>query len=85
MASLVALRRVAFISILTNMTDENNSTTYILNEILNAGAGPLDCTIYLAWMYGHFEDWPKDVDAGWPGVFKTVSDDDRVGPIEGSA
>ena len=44
------------------MTEEE-TTTDILNEILNAGAGPLDRTIYLAWMYGHFEDWPKDVDA----------------------
>ena len=67
------------------MTEKEETTTDILNEILNAGAGPLDRTIYLAWMYGHFEDWPKDVDAVLPGVFKTVSDDDRVGPIEGSA
>ena len=67
------------------MKEKEETTTDILNEILNAGAGPLDCTIYLAWMYGHFEDWPKDVDAVLPGVFKTVSDDDHIGPIEGSA
>ena len=66
------------------MTEEE-TTTNILNEILNAGAGPLDHTIYLAWMYGHFKDWPKDVDAALPGIFKTVSDDDRVGSIEGNA
>ncbi len=67
------------------MTETEETTTDILNEILNAGAGPLDRTIYMAWMYGHFEDWPKDVDAVLPGVFKTVSKDDRIGPIEGSA
>ena len=67
------------------MTEKEETTTDILNEILNAGAGPLARTIYLAWMYGHFGDWPKDLDAVLPGVFKTVSDDDRIGPIEGSA
>ena len=67
------------------MTEKEETTTDILNEILNAGAGPLDRTIYLAWMYGHFEDWPKDVDAVLPGVFKTVSKDDRIGPVEVSA
>ena len=67
------------------MTKQEETTTDILNEILNAGAGPLDRTTYLAWMYGHFEDWPKDVDAVLPGVFKTVSEADRVGSIKGSA
>ena len=67
------------------MAEKEETTTGILNEILNAGAGPLDRTIYMACMYGRFEDWPKDVDAVLPGVFKTVSDDDRIGPIEGSA
>ena len=64
---------------------KTEATTDILNEILDAGAGPLDRTIYLAWMYGQFEDWPKDVDAVLPGIFKTVSEADHVGSIEGSA
>tara|TARA_B100002051_G_C16590170_1_gene562372 strand:- start:344 stop:583 length:240 start_codon:yes stop_codon:yes gene_type:complete len=67
------------------MTEKEETTTVILNEILNARAGTLDHTIYLVWMYGHFEDWPKDVDAVLPGVFKTVLKADRVGSIEGSA
>ena len=67
------------------MTEKEETTTDILNEILNAGAGPLDRTIYLAWMYGHFEDWPKDVDAVLPGIFKMTSDGDRIGTFEGRA
>ena len=66
---------------------EEETTTDVLNEILRAGVGPLNRTIYLAWMYGDdFEDWTREeIDAVLPGIFKTVSDDDRVGPIEGSA
>ena len=46
---------------------------------------PLDRTPYLAYMYGPPEEWPKDVDAALPGgVFKTVSEDDRVGAVKGS-
>jgi len=39
----------------------------------------------MAWVYGHFEDWPKDIDVVLPGIFKMVSDGDRIGPVEGSA
>ena len=67
------------------MTEKEETTTDILNEILRAGARTLDPAIYLAWIYGHFEDWPKDVDAALPDIFKTVSDDDRVGTIKGNA
>ena len=67
------------------MTGTEETTTDVLNEILNAGAEPLDRTIYMAWMYGHFEDWLKDIDVVLPGIFKTVSEADRVGSIEGSA
>ena len=67
------------------MTETEATTTDILNEILNAEAGPLDRTIYMAWMYGHFEDWLKDIDVVLPGILKTVSDGDRIGPVEGSA
>ena len=46
---------------------------------------PLNRIAYLAYMYGPPEEWPKDVDAALPGVFKTVSEDDRVGAVKGSA
>ena len=67
------------------MKEIEETTTDVLNEILNAGAGPLDRTIYMACMYGHFDDWPKDIDVVLPGIFKMVSDGDRIGPVEGSA
>ena len=63
---------------------ENETTTDILNEMIRYGC-PLDRTAYLAYMYGPPEEWPKDVDAALPGVFKTVSKNDRVGAVKGSA
>jgi hypothetical protein len=39
----------------------------------------------MACVYGHFEDWPKDIDVVLPGIFKIVSDGDRIGPFEGRA
>ena len=35
-------------------------------------------------MYGPPEEWPKDGDAALPGVFKKVSEDDRVGTVRGA-
>jgi len=67
------------------MTEIEETTTDVLNEILNAGAGPLDRTIYMACMYGHFEGWPKDIDVVFPGIFKMTSDRDRIGTFEGRA
>jgi hypothetical protein len=61
---------------------EEETTTDILNEMIREGC-PLDRTAYLAFMYGPQEEWPKD-DAALPGVFKTVSEDDRVGVVKGS-
>jgi hypothetical protein len=63
---------------------KKETTTDILNEMLREGC-PLDRTAYLAYMYGPPEEWPKDEDAALPGIFKTVSKDDRVGVIKGSA
>jgi hypothetical protein len=63
---------------------EDEDTNSILNEMLNEGIS-LDRTSYLAYVYGPPEWWPKDVENALPGVFKTVSDDDRVGPVKGSA
>ena len=63
---------------------ENESISDILNEMIRYGC-PLNSTAYLAYMYGPPEEWPKDVDAALPGVFKTVSKDDRVGAVKGSA
>ena len=51
---------------------EDESTTDILNEMIKYGC-PLNRMAYLAYMYGPPEEWPKDVDAALPGVFKTVS------------
>ncbi len=67
------------------MTEIEETTTDVLNEILNAGAGPLDRTIYMACMYGHFDDWPKDIDVVLPGIFKMTSDGDRMRTFEGRA
>ena len=67
------------------MTETEETATDVLNGILNAGAGPLDRTIYMACMYGHFEDCPEDINVVLPGIFKMVSDGDRIGPVEGSA
>ena len=63
---------------------DDETTTDILNEMIREGC-PLDRTCYLAYVYGPPEEWPKDVDAALPGVFKTVSEDDRVGAVKGSA
>jgi hypothetical protein len=63
---------------------ENNDTVSILNDMLNDGIS-LDRTSYLAYVYGPPEWWPKDIESTLPGVFKFVSDDDRVGPVKGSA
>jgi len=63
---------------------DDESTTDILNEMIKYGC-PLNRMAYLAYMYGPPEEWPKDVDAALPGVFKTVSEDDRVGAVKGSA
>ena len=67
------------------MTETEETTTNVLNEILNAGAGPLDRTIYVVCMYDHLEDWPKDIDVVLPGIFKMTSDGDRIGAFEGRA
>ncbi len=65
------------------MTKEE-TTTDILNEMIRDGC-PLDRICYLAYMYGPPEEWPKDEVAALPGVFKTISEDDRVGAVKGSA
>ena len=67
-----------------NHMTETETTTDILNEMIRDGC-PLDRTCYLAYMYGPPEEWPKDEDAALPGVFKKVSEDDRVGAVKGSA
>ena len=67
-----------------NSVPENESITDVLNEMIRDGC-PLNRIAYLAYMYGPPEEWPKDVDAALPGVFKTVSEDDRVGAVKGSA
>ena len=67
------------------MIETEETTTDVLNEILNAGAGPIDRTIYMACMYSHFEDWPNDIDVLLPGIFKMASDGDRIGTFEGRA
>ena len=67
------------------MTETEETTTDVLNEILNVGAGPIDRTIYMACMYGHFEDCSKDIDVVLPGIFKMTSDGDRIGTFEGRA
>ena len=36
-------------------------------------------------MFGHFEDWPKDIDVVLPGIFKMASDGDRIGTFEDRA
>tara|TARA_Y100001934_G_scaffold253444_1_gene318468 strand:- start:2206 stop:2421 length:216 start_codon:yes stop_codon:yes gene_type:complete len=61
------------------------TTTELLNQILNEGVGPLNRAHYLAYMYGPPEEWPEDIEASLPGIFKTVSNEDRVGAVEGSA
>jgi len=63
---------------------ETESTTEILNKMIRDGC-PMNRTCYLAYTYGPPEEWPKDVDATLPGIFKTVSEDDRVGAVKGSA
>ncbi len=63
---------------------ENDSTTSILNEMIKDGL-PLERMNYLAYVFGPPEWWPEDIDNALPGVFKTVSSDDRVGKIKGSA
>jgi hypothetical protein len=60
------------------------TTTDILNNIIKNGC-PLDRGRYFAYMYGPPEWWPNDEDAALPGVLKTVSEDDRVGAVKGSA
>ena len=67
------------------MTETEETTTDVLNEILNAGVEPLDRTIYVVCMYDHLEDWPKDIDNVLAGIFKMVSDGDGIGPVEGRA
>lgn len=62
---------------------KSESITAILNDMIKDGC-PLDRMCYLAYMYGPPEEWPKDVDAALPGIFKTVSKDDRVGVVKGS-
>jgi hypothetical protein len=63
---------------------EAETTTDILNEMIRYDC-PLDRTAYLAYMYGPPEEWPKAEDAASPGIFKTVSENDRVGAVRGSA
>jgi hypothetical protein len=63
---------------------ETETTTEILNEMIKDGC-PLNRTCYLAYMYGPPEEWPKNIEAALPGVFKKVSDDDHVGVVIGSA
>ena len=62
---------------------ETETTTDLLNEMIREGV-PLDSMCYLAYVYGPPEWWPKDEDAALPGIFKTVSEDDRVGAVRGS-
>ena len=63
---------------------KNDDTNLVLNEMIKDGL-PLERTAYLAYVYGPPEWWPEDIETVLPGVFKTVSDDDRVGQVKGSA
>jgi hypothetical protein len=64
------------------MTEE--SLNDILNEMLNEGVS-LTPTYYFAYMFGPPECWPEDRDAALPGIFKSVSKDDKIGRVVGSA
>ena len=64
------------------MTETEETKTNVINEILNAGARPFDRTIYMAWMHGYLEELPKDIDVVLPGIFKMVSNGDRIEPVE---
>lgn len=63
---------------------EISETQEILAEMLRDGLS-IEPLSYLAYVYGPPECWPKDQEAALPGVFKTVSEDDKIGAVQGSA
>ena len=70
------------------MTENRKSalteTQEFLAEMLSEGL-PIEPMTYLAYVYGPPECWPEDTEGALPGILKTVSKDDKVGRIIGSA
>ena len=55
----------------------------VLQEMI-ADQLPLKPVFFMAYVYGPPEEWPDDWDPVLPGVMKTVSPEDQVGPVQGA-